>query len=485
MSALNEDQTELPGDELVAYLDGELPPQEARRIEERLTADEDYRRQLHDLDQAWEALDALPKTTADDHFARTTIEMVSVVAEQEVTTQKSQATAASRKRFVTWFAVGLAGVAAGFMAASLLLPNSDEALLADLPVIYQSDILSEVEDVEMLRRLPAIAPVDQWANDNAATERELAAIQASADPSSQERRRWVENLTPDEKAVLASKQKRFQEIAKNPKEQQRLRDLEQAIRHAEDANQLQMTLVAYNGWLTQLRPGDREDLSTLPTDERLDLIRRIVHQDAERASRRLSAEDSSRLREEIMKIYDERKSAFERSMRRRDHDNRVKLEGPQTRRALIVLNWELRNDDRDDETRDRLVKQLSPEAQSHWEKISRHDRRRRALQLWQWLMQSMRPSLDPKTLEEFFANDLESSEQERLLSLPPDEMQSQLERLYLAERFGLRDADQWLGEPGGFSPGPAPDGRRSTGDRPRERERRGGRPRSDDEKTEK
>ena len=455
MAALNEDQAELPGDELVAYLDGELAPEDARRVEQRLTVDAEYRRQLRDLDQTWEALDALPKTTADDHFARTTIEMVSVAAEHEVSTHKAQVAAAGRKRFAMWFAAGLAAVVAGFLAASLLLPNHDETLLADLPVIHQFDMLSEIEDIELLRRLPAVAPVEQWVHDDAAIERELAGIKASAASSREERRRWVESLPPEQKAVLASQQKRFNDLASDPAQQQRLRALERQIRQADDAEKLQETLIAYNRWLTQLRPGDREDLRTLPMDDRLKLIRHIVREEKERASRHLSAEESSRLRAEIMEIYHERKSAFERSMQRRDHDNRVKLEGPPTRRALIVLHWELRSDDRDDKTRDRLIRQLSPEAQAHWQKISRQDRRHGARQLGQWIFQSMRPTWDPKTLEEFFANDLETSEQERLLNLRPDEMESELQRLYLAKRHGLRDADQWFGELR-FGPGPPP-----------------------------
>ena len=39
--------------------------------------------QLRDLDQAWEALDALPATSPGDDFARTTIEMVTLAAQED------------------------------------------------------------------------------------------------------------------------------------------------------------------------------------------------------------------------------------------------------------------------------------------------------------------------------------------------------------------------------------------------------------------
>jgi anti-sigma factor RsiW len=67
MSSVANPQPELPNaEELVAYLDGELPPDDCRRVERRLAEDDDYRQRLRDLDQAWEALDALPATRADD-----------------------------------------------------------------------------------------------------------------------------------------------------------------------------------------------------------------------------------------------------------------------------------------------------------------------------------------------------------------------------------------------------------------------------------
>ena len=59
MSTLNDPSTESPSrdpiaEELVAYLDGELSPDECRQVEERLASDADYREQLRELDQALE-----------------------------------------------------------------------------------------------------------------------------------------------------------------------------------------------------------------------------------------------------------------------------------------------------------------------------------------------------------------------------------------------------------------------------------------------
>src|SRR6185295_10566300 len=93
-----------PTDELVAYLDGELPPDDCRRVESRLATDDEYRQQLHELDRAWEALDALPANAVDDGFARTTIELACVAAEADLTEHKSIVKAAKRSRARLWMA---------------------------------------------------------------------------------------------------------------------------------------------------------------------------------------------------------------------------------------------------------------------------------------------------------------------------------------------------------------------------------------------
>ncbi len=217
-------QTDIrPGDELVAYLDGELPPEECRRVEDRLAADDDYRRQLHELDQAWEALDALPKPAVNDNFARTTIEMVNVAAQQDVSEQTATAAAVRRRRLWGWAAAGVAAAAVGFVAVRSLIPNSNEELLTDLPVIQQFDVLSQIEDIEFLRRLPESVANESLAGDGTDMQREAADMKAAASASLNSRRKWVASLAPDTKANLETQMRRFQDLENSPIEQNRLR----------------------------------------------------------------------------------------------------------------------------------------------------------------------------------------------------------------------------------------------------------------------
>ena len=93
MSSVTDPQPDPNADEIVAYLDGELPPQDCRRVESRLATDEEFRQEMHELDRAWDALDVLPTPTVDDGFARTTIELACVAAEVDLSDNTAAAKA--------------------------------------------------------------------------------------------------------------------------------------------------------------------------------------------------------------------------------------------------------------------------------------------------------------------------------------------------------------------------------------------------------
>jgi len=437
MSSITDPQPEIPAEEeLVAYLDGELPPEDCRRVEARLASDADYRRQLHHLDQAWEALDALPASRGDDDFVRTTMEMVAIAAEDDLSRHAARAAAAGRRRMWWLAGAGIAAAAVGFAAARLVLSRGDAAFLADLPVIRHLDLLTHIEDVEFVRRLPSRVPMDQLTSDEDAVRDELLNLEWVNAPSPEDRQEWLEALPPKEKATLVARTNRFQSLPGH--ERDRLRSLQREIREAHDAAQLQRNLVAYGQWLSRLSLGEQEELKEelrgLPLDEQMDRVRRFVRQANQRASRQLSPEDAETLRRAVLAFTEERKSRIVPEMRRRGRADAARwLDEP--RGALMILGRELQNDDSVNDVRERIVKQLSPEAQTHLESLRPWARR---LQLWQWIRDSLKPNWGPGELERFFANELDNNQRERLLNLSPGDMQAELERLCVASEFGVR-----------------------------------------------
>src|SRR5256885_9844110 len=103
-------------EEIVAYWDGELDPEPEARVARRLSDDPAYRLRLNQLQQAWDLLDKLRGTEADDEFTASTVAMVAVQAGHEA---KSQQLRAVRQRSLAWLtlaAVVLLSIASGYVA---------------------------------------------------------------------------------------------------------------------------------------------------------------------------------------------------------------------------------------------------------------------------------------------------------------------------------------------------------------------------------
>jgi len=146
-------ETERLDEELVAYLDGELDGEAARRMEHRLASEEPVRRRLQQLAQSWDLLDQLPRTTVDDSFSRNTVEIIAQAAEDEFGHRR--ATAPSR-RWMRWLLTGGVAVAAslaGFFAVAHFRSNPNAELLRDLPVIQNQELYKEAGNIDFLRKL--------------------------------------------------------------------------------------------------------------------------------------------------------------------------------------------------------------------------------------------------------------------------------------------------------------------------------------------
>jgi hypothetical protein len=456
MTSTTQPPSELPdSDELVAYLDGELAPEECRRIEQRLSTDATYRQQLRELDQAWEALGELPHTTIGDEFVKTTMDLVTLEAEREVATRTAALPAVRRKRTFLLLAAGIVAASLGYAAERVLTSSSNDTLIADLPVITEVDLLTQVEDIDFLHGLKELQ-LEQFVDDEPSLQHDIDALQSAASPSEDERRSWIESLPADQKASLAAQWKRLQNLSPAPEAQERMRVLQREIAQAADADELQHTLLVYGQWLSRRTPGEQAELRSLPTDQRLERVKQFARQDNRQAARQLSAEDAKVLREAVLAMAEQRKQAILEQLRQGGAANpEQRLEGRRAAGALFLLFRGLQDEATRDELRERLTSGLSPMAQEHLESLHSPWRER---QLWQWVRDSLQPKLGPEELERFFAEDLDNNQRERLLSLPREEMEAELERLYFGAgaQLGLRDIQglRGFGDPGRFGPGP-------------------------------
>ena len=142
-------------EEIIAYLDGELDAEAMKRVEQQLTQNPHYRLRLQQLERVWKCLDLLPEEEVNETFTTSTVELVTVAAEQDV--QQVVRTSLSKRR--THWLVGLgvlfASTATGFLLCSLSGNSSNNDLLNDLQVIENVDQYLHAGSVEFLEQLHA------------------------------------------------------------------------------------------------------------------------------------------------------------------------------------------------------------------------------------------------------------------------------------------------------------------------------------------
>jgi hypothetical protein len=267
-------------EELVAYLDGELDSQATKRLEDLLSTDEPARKRLSQLANSWELLDQLPRATVDDLFTKTTVEMVALAAEDEVAQHAAGEPARRRKRWLIAGAAALGAAAIGFVAMALAVPDQNDPLLADLPVIYNLELYEPVASMDFLRQLQkaelfvkdspeATTPTSgQTAHPGGG-----ATLQLSIPDSIAKRREWVQSLPPEEKQELHHDLRLFRELT--PKDQDALREFDHELRYDPKVDDLARITERFYEWWNTISPAERD----LWTDE-ANLQNRIalVHQ---------------------------------------------------------------------------------------------------------------------------------------------------------------------------------------------------------------
>ncbi len=144
---------EILGEELTAYLDGELDAETSRRIEELLATDASVRARLQKMERSWDLLDELERPELDAAFARSTLEMVTVAVEDDVAQAREEA---PRRRRVQWLlgAAALVCLAlAGFTLVLALRPDPNLRAVQEMPVLDRLEPYLQIEDLEWLRLL--------------------------------------------------------------------------------------------------------------------------------------------------------------------------------------------------------------------------------------------------------------------------------------------------------------------------------------------
>ncbi|MEN1679565.1 MAG: zf-HC2 domain-containing protein [Planctomycetota bacterium] len=519
---------------LTAYLDGELPDEEAAAIDRRLASDEALRKQVQEFDRVWNALDGLPRPEVSEAFAQTTIEMVAIEAKEEVAAKTAILPQVKRRRGWGVAGASVAALVLGFLLVRGATMKPERQLLTHLPVIYRVDALQEVDGPEFLRSLTGVAPALLEQADPDRVAKDVAIWSRIADGDSADRAEWVASLDEGDKATLQDAARRYQR-GMTPKRRDAAQAVYTSIASAEDRDQLMQTALAYEAWLASQPASDRSRLGIMPVEERLAELRRIDRKTVVREARTLSPEDLAALRKAtaslkggpeltavrnaILKGFEEVANLRQRfaGSERAPEVEQIMLErldrvfasptlavlaisraadGPPVRGGMPdlpgraspqAIGMKMRRTAADAWGRIER-KLLASLSQSGRDKLMRLDPDQRRRRLADFALQAAKDKTTKIDLEEFFASDaLTDDDRHRLLALPSAEMTERLEKLY-AERVAgggdedLREIPEWLrafgggfrqgeGRRGGFGQRPGAPGRDSMQDSRRRRPR--------------
>jgi anti-sigma factor RsiW len=138
---------------LVAYLDGELEEDAARAVVAKLSQSAAYRRELEQLQRAWDLLDYLPRPQAAKTFTQQTVQKLQTVKMTTLLRQRRWRWAAR----LGWAAALLAAGIVTFLIVYHRGPKHvSEPTADDLRVLEQRDFWPQyrrIESVDFLREL--------------------------------------------------------------------------------------------------------------------------------------------------------------------------------------------------------------------------------------------------------------------------------------------------------------------------------------------
>ncbi|MEK6233757.1 MAG: hypothetical protein N2C14_03510, partial [Planctomycetales bacterium] len=247
---------------LVAYLDGELEPQAAALIEERIANDPVARRELQAMEQVWDALDKLPRAEADADFTNTTVELVAEKAEQEVALETTAYPRLQVRRRFGGLAAAAVAAAVGFFAGSAISRNADRQLLNHLPILSHLEEYRAVDSAEFLAALR-----ESGLFTGSSEEIAESAAASSFQESASARRTRVREMDAAAKDQLRRDWDFFQ--AASGETQDRWRSLQDALVAANNREELLLAMRNYHRWLQEQTPTHQREILALPVQERI------------------------------------------------------------------------------------------------------------------------------------------------------------------------------------------------------------------------
>lgn len=255
-------------EDLVAYLDGELPDVQAQQIDMVLARSEVARHEVEALARTWEMLDVLPKPKAAPEFTERTMTTLRVAEAPFDITQHAWF-GYLKKALVAavWIAaLGCSGWL-GFQITNVWIENPAKQLLVNLPVVEKLDLYQEVESIDFLDKLRSSRLFD---DSGAVTE-----TRSTGGKTLEQRHTLIVKMSQVERDRLQRNLQSFEVLTPDQKEHYRQLNI-QLEEKRKSGDGLIGLMSTYSAWLETLTPGQREELRKEPDSARkLSLVQKI------------------------------------------------------------------------------------------------------------------------------------------------------------------------------------------------------------------
>jgi hypothetical protein len=235
-------EPDIDDDMLVAFLDGELPPEEANKLKLRITTDNDLKQRVDALRASWELLDELPMPIPNLQLAQTTIELI---AQGMAKSPRERATDLFKQ--YRWLALGVASllaIGAGWSISRWQANQFTQSVVADLSVLTNFRNLDNIDSQAWLEKLATIENLEK-----AGLPLYVASDFPALPASRKEFKAWVDGLNTNQKMSLQAAYRSF--VSADPVEQQTLRSIAGEITKSQSSNSDSL-IKAYAGLLQSI-----------------------------------------------------------------------------------------------------------------------------------------------------------------------------------------------------------------------------------------
>lgn len=296
-------QDDAPVDEvdeqLVAYLDGELPPEEVKLLEQQLGSSESLRARLRELQNGWDLLDELPHASSSNQLLETTIRMAAVDGGPAKVASRATPTRRQITRIVLLIAITAACYLIGLSAVRLRGYLDYRKQLRDLPLAMHLDAFLRSSDLEMME---ALADWEQWQQANQIADRlgqwNFSLAEQIDEATPKEREKLLPKLSIEDQQTVSAAWERFERVDEPQK--QRIYELSEKVAKHPQSKQLLETMDRFAAWFETLSVDERDKLATGTDKEREETVRVALERTTKQWTRQRGRELSD---EEVDTIY--------------------------------------------------------------------------------------------------------------------------------------------------------------------------------------